>query len=55
MPFTLSTYKMCAKLKEDGLECPSLSTPYWYINEETCLPIDVDIQKLAQRERERET
>ncbi len=52
MPLTLSTYKVCTKLKEEGLECPSLSMPYWHTNEETCLPINVDIQKLPHLEEE---
>jgi hypothetical protein len=52
MPLTPSTYKMCAKLKEEGLHRPLFPTPCWHIDEETHLPIALDIQKSPQLERE---
>jgi hypothetical protein len=43
MPLTPSAYKMCAKLKEEGLQCPLLPTPCWHINEEIRLVAGVNI------------
>lgn len=47
-PSTPYAYKMCIKLKKEGLQCPSPPTLCWHINEKTRLPSSVDIRKLAQ-------
>jgi hypothetical protein len=41
---------MCAKLKEEALQWPLLPTPCWHIDEKTCSPIGVNIQKPSQLE-----
>jgi hypothetical protein len=45
MPLTPYAYKMHAKLSEEGIQCLSLPTPCWHINEETRPLVGVDIQK----------
>jgi hypothetical protein len=42
-PLTLFVYKMCAKLKEEGLQCPSFPTPCWHIDEKIQPLVGVDI------------
>ncbi len=49
-PLTPSIYNMCIKLKEKGLQCPSLPTPCWHIDDKTCPHAGVDIQKPPQLE-----
>jgi hypothetical protein len=43
MPLTPFAHKMCSKLKVKGLQCPLLPTPCWHIDEETHLPINLNI------------
>jgi hypothetical protein len=43
MPLTSSAYKMRAKLKEEGFQCPYLPTPCWHIDEETCPLVGANI------------
>jgi hypothetical protein len=43
---------MCAKLKEEGLECPLFPMPCWHIDEETHPPTSLNIQKSPQLEKE---
>ncbi len=47
-PLTPFVYKMHAKLKKDGLQCPSFPMSCWLIDEKTHLHVDVNTQKPLQ-------
>jgi hypothetical protein len=45
MPLTSFTYKMNAKLKEEGFQRPLCFMPCWHIDEEKHQPVIVNTQR----------